>query len=125
LVFPKALYGALHWSKGATATILNLRREMKRVVAVGNIKQGKFELVDKDKFRQNIAIEFDRDCVVDVVVERYSKRRSNSQNSYLWGIPYKLLSDHTGYSPDEIHEICKYKFLRTHYTVAGEEFDLG
>ena len=30
--------------------------------------------------------------------------RSSEQNAYLWGCPYKLLSEHTGYEVDEIHE---------------------
>lgn len=37
--------------------------------------------------------------------------RSNRQNRYLWGVPYKLLSEHLGYTIEEIHDICKYKFL--------------
>lgn len=40
-------------------------------------------------------------------------KRSNQQNRYMWGVVYKVLSDHTGYTSDEIHEICKWKFLKT------------
>lgn len=32
--------------------------------------------------------------------------RSTQQNAYLWGVPYKLLSEHTGFEADEIHEWC-------------------
>ena len=39
------------------------------------------------------------------------KRRSKEQNAYYFGVVLKLLADHTGYTTDEMHEICKYKFL--------------
>lgn len=37
--------------------------------------------------------------------------RSNKQNSYLWGVVYKLISDEIGHTPEECHEIFKAKFL--------------
>lgn len=44
------------------------------------------------------------------------KPRSLQQNRYLWGVVYDRISTHTGYDPEEIHEICKAKFgLRTKY----------
>ncbi len=45
--------------------------------------------------------------------------RSNPQNSYLWGVVYKLLSDETGHSPEECHEILKLKFLPSHVLEIG------
>jgi hypothetical protein len=39
------------------------------------------------------------------------KARSIEQNSYYWGVVLKMLSEHIHYSVDEVHEICKYKFL--------------
>ena len=30
--------------------------------------------------------------------------RSLDQNAYLWGVPYKLLGEHTGFEADELHE---------------------
>ncbi len=42
----------------------------------------------------------------------FRKDRSNNQNSYYWGVIISLLSEHTGFSPDEMHEILKHKFLR-------------
>jgi hypothetical protein len=98
---------------------------MKQIVAPGNIKNGKLEMLDKGAFLRDIQITFDKDCVVDVIIERAGKKRSNQQNRYLWGIPYKLLSDHTGYTPDEMHGICKDKFLKRHFRVAEEEFYIG
>ncbi len=39
------------------------------------------------------------------------KNRSNSQNKYYWGCVIQTLSDELGYTPDEMHEIIKDKFL--------------
>ena len=40
------------------------------------------------------------------------KQRSNPENRYYWGVVVQLLSEHTGFSKDEIHEILKRKFLK-------------
>jgi hypothetical protein len=32
------------------------------------------------------------------------KSRSASQNAYLWAVPYKVISDHTGYEVEEVHD---------------------
>lgn len=42
----------------------------------------------------------------------FRKDRSNNQNSYYWGVIVHLLSEHTGFGTDEMHEILKHKFLR-------------
>lgn len=39
-------------------------------------------------------------------------KRSNPQNRYYWAACVNLLSDHTGFNTDEIHEILKHKFLK-------------
>ena len=40
----------------------------------------------------------------EVLVRPFRKTRSSLQNRALWGIAYKLLSEHTGHEPDELHE---------------------
>lgn len=40
------------------------------------------------------------------------KNRSNQQNRYYFGVCVYLLSEHLGYSREEVHEILKHKFLR-------------
>jgi hypothetical protein len=39
------------------------------------------------------------------------KSRSNPQNRYYWGCVVQILSDETGYTKDEVHDIIKRKFL--------------
>ena len=98
---------------------------MNRVAVTGNIKGGKLEILDKEGFRREVASTFKDDAIVDVIIEKQSKNRSNRQNKYLWAVCYKLIADHTGYTDEEIHEILKYKFLRKHFTVGDEQYDVG
>lgn len=38
--------------------------------------------------------------------------RSGQQNRYYWGVVIELLSEHTGFDREEMHEVLKHKFLR-------------
>ena len=46
-----------------------------------------------------------------LVVSKNKPNRSNEQNRYYFGVVVKILSNETGYTVDEMHEILKYKFL--------------
>lgn len=46
-----------------------------------------------------------------LTVKKQRKQRSNPQNRYMWGCVYKLVSDYTGYTTEEIHDLFKRKFL--------------
>ena len=37
--------------------------------------------------------------------------RSNPQNNFYWGVCIELLSEHLGFTPEEVHNILKHKFL--------------
>lgn len=56
-----------------------------------------------------------------VSVENFKKSRTNSQNSYLWGVVYKTISDETGYSCDELHELFKNSFLPHKLVTIGDK----
>lgn len=43
--------------------------------------------------------------------EWHIKGRSNPQNSYYWSVCVGMISEHTGFTPEEVHEILKNKFL--------------
>lgn len=49
--------------------------------------------------------------IQSVSVTNFKKSRSNPQNSYLWGVVYKTISDETGYTCEELHELFKDSFL--------------
>lgn len=52
-----------------------------------------------------------RDCQVLVRIERIQPRRSLQQLRWYWGVIVQAISDHTGYTPDEVHELLKAKFI--------------
>ena len=65
----------------------------------------------------NLSAEFDRKTYAALVQANLDKQttvkmevipapRTGNQNRYLWAL-YKLLSDHTGFTTDEVHELCK------------------
>ena len=48
---------------------------------------------------------------VTITVQRARSTRSIQQNR-LWWVYMTILADHTGHTKDEMHEICKFKFLK-------------
>ncbi|MDZ4341330.1 MAG: hypothetical protein U1E51_02700 [Candidatus Binatia bacterium] len=57
-------------------------------------------------------------------VRRERSQRSIRQNSAYWGIAVEILSDHTGFDKDTMHEALKHKFLsrideKTGLTIIG------
>lgn len=56
----------------------------------------------------------------DIVIKRHRKRRTDTQNSYLWGVVYPTVLQgfiDAGWDEitnvEQIHEICKARFLTT------------
>lgn len=56
-----------------------------------------------------------------MTIEEYRRNRSSEQNRYYWGIIMKMISDETGYLPDEVHQLMAQKFLGT-YEKNGHTF---
>ena len=80
---------------------------MKRVVGFGEVIDGKLVLRNESTFKEQLRTIKGR---VDVIVEKARSRRSLNQNAYYWGVVVKLVSDYTGYEPDEMHEVLKAQF---------------
>lgn len=53
---------------------------------------------------QSVLATLDEALAWKVTVEPVKNARSASQNAYLWAVPYKMISDLTGYEVDEVHE---------------------
>lgn len=45
-----------------------------------------------------------------VSLERYRKNRTPPQNRYYFGVVLKVISLHTGHSPEELHDFFKHEF---------------
>lgn len=61
----------------------------------------------------------DKPC--EITVKRFVRSRSNRQNAALWGVAYKVLSDATGYTAEEMHTyFCMEFFGAEEYKVFGQ-----
>jgi hypothetical protein len=45
------------------------------------------------------------------MVQKRTYSRSKKQNAYYWGVILEILSEHTGFEPEELHQILKERFL--------------
>ena len=69
-----------------------------------------------DLFKKILKLDSEKDYRVFVL--DYKKIRSTQQNRYYWSCVVGELSHHTGYIPEEMHEILNHKFnLQTAYLV--------
>lgn len=51
---------------------------------------------------------------VTVSVDRFHQKRSNQQNKYWWAVPVALISDKTGFTPEQTHEAI---VMELHYEI--------
>ena len=75
----------------------------------GEIRKGKLCVKHADSFSQQLARL--RDGAVQITVERKFANRSQKQNAYYFAVVLALISEHTGYHVDELHEHFKKEFL--------------
>src|ERR1039458_7616319 len=74
----------------------------------GTIRDSKLFLDKGEKFKQYLSgLNGKR---VQVTVEKIKHKRSNNQNQYYWGVVVKLIAQHTGHDPEQIHELLKQQF---------------
>ena len=58
----------------------------------------------------------------EIVIKQHRDNRTNPQNKYYWGCVLSILSDHTGFTIEEAHEVLKKKFLPVSKVLStGEE----
>lgn len=80
---------------------------------------GKLILSNPESFKQELINLKERN--VFVVVGDEKPTRSNNQNRYYWSVVLGLLSEHTGYTPDEMHEVLLQKFSVKKEVKVGDE----
>lgn len=80
------------------------------VVASAVVQRGRLVIRNRRAFDASVA-ELRDGWDVELTVKRLRATRSLEQNAYYWGVVVQLLSEHTGYTPDEIHELLKAKFI--------------
>jgi hypothetical protein len=63
------------------------------------------------------------DGIVSITIRPESHARSSAQNKFYWGVCVAAVSEHTGYSPEEVHALAKGLFLPKHVGFDDEDED--
>lgn len=87
-----------------------MARKFERISHHGHIVDGKLVLDNARWFRG--MLQQYSDVAVVVTLERKKSSRSKEQMGYLWGVVYEHISEHTGHTPEDLHDIFKAKYLR-------------
>ena len=82
---------------------------MGEIVTTGHVRAGRLEIRRRKDLRDALGRMRDGEVLITISPKRAA--RSLQQNRWYWGVIVELLSDHTGYTPDEIHEVLKAKFI--------------
>jgi hypothetical protein len=72
-------------------------------------------------FEKIKALDLSLGYVCNVTIKSHT--RNIEQNSRLWKL-YGALGDYIGETPDKVHELCGFKFLRSQSTVNGEAIEV-
>lgn len=86
--------------------------------------EGKLQLTGaaRRSFDDGLRLLVGKPILISVTEERAT--RSASQNAWYWGVIMARLSDRTGYTPDELHEYCKQRFLSKHLAIANDNGEI-
>lgn len=87
------------------------------VVGSAEMRNGKLFIRNRKAFDLQIA-QLREGWELEVTVKRQRATRSQLQNRYYWGVVIALLSEHTGYTPDEVHDCMKMQFIPKRMAVA-------
>ncbi len=83
-------------------------------IFTGTIRESKILLDKSQQFRDYLQTLNGKR--IELTVEKLKHPRTNSQNRYYHGVVVKLIAQHTGHDPEQIHELLKLKFApRWHF----------
>jgi hypothetical protein len=86
----------------------------------GVVRDGTLHMAPRERQALQEAVRTWRKGPVTVTVERQHATRSAQANAYYWSVVVKALSEYTGYTPDETHELLKRQFLPKELAVTGK-----
>jgi len=98
----------------ATTFIMKLKH-------IAKVAKGKLHFADKERLNQDVKRYEER--TVEVTISEYRPKRSNQLNQYYWGVVVKIISDYTGYTKEETHELLKQTFLKKKVLINDEWYD--
>jgi len=77
-------------------------------IHTGTVTQGKLKLDNPSRYL--VALARLNGKLIELVVRQRRSQRSLNQNAAYWGIAVEILSEHTGYDKETMHEALKEKF---------------
>lgn len=77
-------------------------------IFLGQVNSGKLLLDDKHRFLNHLSSLEGKRVVITVAKETH--KRSTNQNRWYWGCILKLIAEHTGEEPENLHEALKAHF---------------
>lgn len=86
----------------------------------GRIDQGRLVLDEPQKYLVHLSGLNGKK--IELILRRARSQRSLQQNRFYWGVVVEILADAFGYTPEEMHEALKFKFLRIH-NEKGQDLD--
>lgn len=88
----------------------------------GRVENGVLKLRNRKQLSEDLKQFEGKD--VEITFERKRSKRSDNQNRYWWAC-MTILANDMGYRKDEMHEICKFMFLKAEKVneATGEVFE--
>lgn len=81
------------------------------VSVIAEIKNNKPALSEYQKTKINKAFALSNGKMLQITVSNIKKDRSTNQNAYYWGVVLRMIAEETGYTPDDMHEYFKLRFM--------------
>ena len=76
---------------------------MKEQKLYGRVVANKIELYDTYTYNKYIA---SLDGEIEIIIRPLQASKTSAQDAYYRGVVIKLLSEHTGYTKEEMHKVC-------------------
>lgn len=81
-----------------------------KLIIVGTIKEGIFD--PENSMLYDCLLKKYEGKRVSIDIKAYRQQRTIQQNKYYWKVIIGMLCDHIGYTPEEMHNALKWKFMR-------------
>ena len=88
---------------------------------IAKVVDSKLHFANKE--RLNMDVTRYNDKTVEVIIKEYKPKRSNQLNQYYWGVVVKIISNYTGYTKEETHELLKQTFLKKKVLIEDTWYD--
>ena len=93
------------------------------IVGTGLVRNRKLFIRNRKWFDQQVA-QLRETWELEITISRLRATRSQQANRYYWGVVLHLISEHTGDTPEDLHDYFKTRFLPKKLSLAGDELDV-